>query len=169
MVPVEELIAKVEGSPVADHVYDGVPPVAFTVALYAAFDTPLGSGELVVIVRAGTMVSINWAVAVWCVGKVESVTVTLTVYVLEVVTLGVPLMTPVLGLIDIVEGSPVADHVYDGVPPVALTVALYATFDTPLGSVAVVMVTPLTTFKVNCADAVWLIGDVTSVTVTLTV
>ena len=58
---------------------------------------------------AGAMVSVNCLEAVWCVGEVESVTVTLTV--LELVAEGVPEITPVVAFILKPVGSPVAAHV----------------------------------------------------------
>src|SRR5438045_3175527 len=52
-------------------------------------------------------------------------------------TVGVPEMTPP-ALIVKPDGRPLADHVYGAVPEVPATVALYATFCTPLGRVVVV-------------------------------
>ncbi len=66
-----------------------------------------------------------------------STTVTVTVEVPAVV--GVPEMTPVPALIVRPAGSPVADQLYGGVPPTALTVAEYAVAAVPAGSDAVVI------------------------------
>src|ERR1035441_9259181 len=78
MVPAVGSMVNGDGSPVADQVSGALPPVAaIGPLLYAAPSTPPGS-EVVVIARAGAMVSDNCLVAVWCVGRVASVTVTLT-------------------------------------------------------------------------------------------
>jgi hypothetical protein len=96
------------GKPVADHVYGVVPPVALTGALYAAPATPDGN-DVVVMVGGATTVSERFAVAVRCVGLVESVTVIATVLVPAVV--GVPLIAPVEAFRFNPAGRPVADHV----------------------------------------------------------
>ena len=49
ITPVDALMLRPVGSPVADQVYGVVPPLAATVALYAVPTTPPGSGEVVVI------------------------------------------------------------------------------------------------------------------------
>jgi hypothetical protein len=67
------------------------------------------------------MVMDRVAVAVCC-GVPESFTVTLAVLVPA--TVGVPLITPVVALIDNPAGRLVADQVYDVTPPVAATGAL---------------------------------------------
>ena len=62
-----------------------------------------------------------------------TVTVTLNAPVLD----GVPPMTPVVGPMLIPPGRPVADQVYDPLPPLAVTVvAGYAKVTVPAGSVA---------------------------------
>ena len=98
-----------------------MPPVAPSVALYVELTTPPGSAA-VVIPSVTVIVNDSVLLAVRCVGLLESVTVSVTLFVPAAV--GVPLMTPVDVLILTPGGSPVADHVYGGVPPLATTVAL---------------------------------------------
>ena len=72
-------------------------------------------------------------VAVCCTGMLESVTVMLNELVPGAV--GVPLITPVEGAIDNPAGSPLAEKVNGGVPPVVVTVTPgYATPTVPFGS-----------------------------------
>ena len=80
----------------------------------------------------------------------------------------VPEMTPVEGAILRPDGKPVADQVRAPVPPVAVTVAEYATPTLALGSVAVVIVNAGFTVRVKVFDAVKWVGVVASVTVTVT-
>ena len=141
------------GNPEAVHVLGLVPPVDCTSRLYPLSSAPSGSGDDVVICRGGgTMVIERVAVAVCC-GVPESFTVTLALLVAA--TVGVPLITPVLALIDNPAGRPVADHVYDVTPPEATTVVLYATPLVPDGSgEAVVMVNCELMVIARFADAV---------------
>ena len=67
------------------------------------------------------MAIVRLAVALRCVGLVESVTVICTV--LDPTALGVPVMAPA-ALIESPAGRPVALKLYPGVPPVALTEAV---------------------------------------------
>jgi hypothetical protein len=115
-VPVELRVTP-EGSPVAVHVYGGVPPVA---PKPTENEAPSVTGEMLVVVifnGAGKMVSARLAEAET---PIESFTVTLTEN--EPGEVGVPLKAPV----DDTEtplGKPLADHEYGGVPPVAPKVA----------------------------------------------
>ena len=135
-------------------------------ALYAVPVTPLGNDAVVMPIGA-TMVSDRLLVPVRCAGLVASVTVTTTVLVPAV--FDVPLIAPLAGSMLRPEGRPVADHVYGVVPPVAATVALYATPATPEGNDAVVMVGGATTVSDRLAVAVRCVGLVESVTVMATV
>jgi hypothetical protein len=63
MVPEDEPIDKVDGSPVALQVNGELPPVAATGALYAVPVEPLDS-EVVVMVRAAAIVNWNCLLAV---------------------------------------------------------------------------------------------------------
>ena len=138
IAPVDGSMLSPAGRPVADHVYGVVPPLALTVALYAAPATPPGSDDVVMFSGAMT-VSVRFAVAVRWDGLLESVTVIATV--LAPAAVGVPLICPVEALRVNPAGSPVADHVYGDTPPVAARVAPgYAVFTTPEGSDDVVMV-----------------------------
>ena len=82
---------------------------------------PCGSGDVVVICSTPAMVIEKGPEAVCC-GVLES----FTVMVALVVTMadGVPLITPVLEVIDKPAGRPVADHVKGVVPPCAVIVAV---------------------------------------------
>ena len=108
MTPVEALRLNPAGRPVAAQVYGVLPPVAASVRLYATPTTPSGR-EAVVMASCGVVVNERLAVAVRCVGEVESVTVTDTVLVPAVV--GVPVIAPVEALIDRPVGRPVAAQV----------------------------------------------------------
>ncbi len=114
-----------------------------------------------------TTVSDRFLVAVRCAGVVESVTVIDTVLVPAVV--GFPLMAPLAASIVRPAGRPVADHVYGVVPPLALTVALYAPPTTPPGSDVVVMFGGAMTVNIRFAVAVRCDGLLESVTVMATV
>ncbi len=108
IAPLEASMLRPAGRPVADHVYGVVPPVAATVALYAVPTTPPGND--VVVMDGGAMIVIErLAVAVRCVGLVESVTVTTAVLVPAIV--GVPLIAPLEALMVKPAGNPVADQV----------------------------------------------------------
>ena len=78
-------------------------------------------GKVVVVIESGpVIVRDNCTVLLCAMGDVESVTVMFTVP--EVAAAGVPEMAPVDAFIVRPVGRPVADHVYDGVPPAATTV-----------------------------------------------
>src|SRR6266478_2739539 len=80
----------------------------------------------------------RFAVAVRCVGLVESVAVIAATLVPGVV--GLPVIAPVDALIPNPAGRPVAVQVIGFVPPVAVTVTLYAVPTTPPGSGEVVVI-----------------------------
>jgi hypothetical protein len=121
MAPVDALIPNPPGRPDAVQVIGSVPPLAATVALYAVPTVPPGS-DAVVMLTGATMVIDRFAVAVKCVGLVESVAVIDAVVVPAVV--GFPVIAPVDALIPNPAGRPVAVQVIGGVPPVAATVPL---------------------------------------------
>ncbi len=95
-----------------------MPPVAVSCPLYGVLTTPDGNA-LVLTDSALLTVIVNFAVAV-AGGVPESVTVTLTLLVPA--SVGVPLMWPLVGLIESPAGRPEADHEYVPVPPVAVRV-----------------------------------------------
>src|SRR6185312_10223983 len=106
------------------------------------------------------------AVAVRCVGLVESVTVMATVLVPAAV--GVPLIAPVEEFRFNPAGRPVADQVYGVVPPDAASVAPgYAVLTTPDGNEDVVMVSCPMIVSEKLLLAVRCVGLVESVTVIL--
>jgi hypothetical protein len=61
-----------------------------------------------VIVRPGKIESVSVLLTDWCVGAVESVTVSVTV--LDPVAAGVPEIAPLAGLMVRLAGRPLADH-----------------------------------------------------------
>jgi uncharacterized protein YaaW (UPF0174 family) len=83
---------------------------------YAAFTTAFGRA-VVLMANLAEIVSVKVTEAVCAVGLVESVAVIVTLP--ELAALGVPVIWPVLELMASGEGSPVADHLYGVVPPVA--------------------------------------------------
>ena len=80
---------------------------------------------------------------------------------------GVPVMAPEVGLMVNGDGSPVALQANGAVPLEAATGALYAEPTTPLGSAAVVIVSPVPIVMENCCEAVKCVGLVLSVAVTV--
>ncbi|HYI09907.1 MAG TPA: hypothetical protein VEK57_12655, partial [Thermoanaerobaculia bacterium] len=125
------------GSPVADHVYGAVPPVAAS-ALFAAYPTPavavVGSNAVLVMESgcvAAATVSVRFFEADFF-GLELSFAVTATVNEPEEV--GVPKSAP-LAFICIPLGNPVADHVYGVEPPVAAS-EVFAPYPTPTVAVA---------------------------------
>jgi len=130
IVPVEELIDRPAGRPVADHVYGVVPPLAVGVAgVYAVPTCPLGSADGHATVSGGAIVKLYVFVDD---AVIASVTVPVTVK--EPAAVGVPEIAPVVALIAKPAGRPVADHVYGVVPPLAVGVAgTYATPTSPFG------------------------------------
>jgi hypothetical protein len=163
MIPVAGSSVKVAGRPVAVQVYEGVPPIAAKVAVYGLPAGPDGS-DGVVMVTFAAIVRFKAAVAVCAVGVVESLTVMCTRPVLAAA--GVPEIAPVVALMLRPCGRSADDHVYDCVPPVAATVALYAVVARPFGRVVVVMLSCGVMTRVSCRVAVKCDGVVPSVTVT---
>ena len=99
-----------------------MPPVAATGALYELPTVPLGS-DVVVIESAEATVMLSDLVAVWAVGTVESVA--LTVNVVVPVAFGVPVMAPVLAFKVAQIGSAPTEmlQVTGGLPPALWSVA----------------------------------------------
>ena len=144
------------------------PPVPDTVAEYVTTRpnvVELGDTVALVVDVART-VRANGLVAVSA-GVDESVTLTLTVDLLEVV--GVPVILPVAKR-ERPFGKPLPDHVYGGCPPVAIRVAEYGTPTMPAGSAVVEMAT---WGGATVMDTVWVadsgLGLVESVTSTVKV
>jgi hypothetical protein len=133
IVPVAALMLKPAGSPVADHVYGAVPPVADTVVdVYAAPTVPEGSAAGPMMASVTPTVSEYVLVTT---ADAVSIAVTTTLKGLPVAVVGVPVIVPVPALMLKPAGSPVADQVYGAVPPVADTVVdVYGVPAVPEGS-----------------------------------
>ena len=121
MTPVLGFSARLRGRFGDDQVSAPVPPVAVSVNAYGVPVAPLGSAA-VVMVNPLVMVRVNVLFTDWCAGPAASATVTTTEPLLAAV--GVPEITPEVELMVRPPGSPVADHAYGVVPPVAATVAV---------------------------------------------
>ena len=106
ILPVAVAMDNPAGKPVADQLYAPVPPVAATVAVYAAPCVPLAS-VLVLITNGGAMVNEIVLVAV-AIGVAESVTVIITGN--GPLAEGVPEITPVAEAMDKPAGKPTADQ-----------------------------------------------------------
>jgi hypothetical protein len=123
----------------------GVPPVALSVWLYAVPATP--SGNDVVVITTAMIVMDN------CFESFPASLVAFTVKVDVPSSVGVPVMAPVVSprLKPAGNSSLSMLHVM-GVPPVALSVWLYAVPATPFGNVVVVIfVTPVSVILMdNC-------------------
>jgi hypothetical protein len=107
------------------HVYPGVPPLAFNVVLYVL---PVCAAprlvDVIVNVLGAALTAIDSLAEAVCVGDALSVTVTVKFAVPFAV--GVPEITPPLDSESPAGKLPDAiDHAYPGVPPLALSVALY--------------------------------------------
>ena len=120
MTPVEALIVRPAGRPVADQVYGAVAPVAAKLSEVAAIRVPFWVPGLV-IVGAVPVLKVNVAVPV-----TFAVSLAVTVTFAATVAVGVPAMTPVEALIVRPAGRPVADHVYGVFPPFAAIGTLVA-------------------------------------------
>jgi len=109
ITPVPALIVNPAGRPVAVNVYGTAPPLTVCEgAVYAVPTTPFGSGLLVIVTAVGAMAIVSPMVeTVKCVGRVESVAVMVT-GALTAAAVGVPVITPVVLLIDKPAGRPVA-------------------------------------------------------------
>ena len=108
-----------------DHVYPGVPPVALNVVLY---ELPVSAAprlvDVIVNVLAAALTAIDSCAEAVCAGEALSVTVTVKFAVPFAV--GVPEITPPFDNERPAGRLPdVIDQVYPGVPPLALSVALY--------------------------------------------
>ena len=115
MMPVEESMANPAGSPEADQTYGVVPPVAVGFAeVYATPTSPSGIDTGHVTTSAGFTVI---AYAFVAVAVMASVMVRDTLNVPAVV--GEPEIAPVDELIVRPGGSPLPDHTYGAVPPLA--------------------------------------------------
>jgi hypothetical protein len=126
VIPPLLLIDNPAGNPVAVHVYGDTPPMAPTEAVYAVPTVPDGR-EVVVIFNAGALTTrVNEAVAVSA-GVELSVTFRETLAVPAAV--GVPVIVEPLTLNP--AGRPVALKMYGAVPPLAVSVAEYATPTVP--------------------------------------
>jgi hypothetical protein len=135
ITPVDEFIVRLAGSPLADQVYDCVPPAAATVNEYAPPTLP--SDNAAVVIESAAEIVIVKCFVTHCCGAYESHAVTSTE--MDAAAAGVPAITPVDALIERVAGRPVADHVYEGIPPAAAKFAEYADVATPPGREEVTM------------------------------
>lgn len=129
-----------------------MPPAAVTAALYAEPTVPAGRDAVVMAGCVDTIVMDRFAIAVCPVGVVESVTVSVTGLVPAAV--GVPVIWPD-AFIERPAGKPVAEKVYGGAPPAALTLALYAEPTVPAArEVVVIAGGPVVMVRVRFACAV---------------
>lgn len=138
-------------------VYGAVPPAAASVWLYAVLTVPPASDAVEIESGVITVMDRSFVAVLLAV----SVARTVKLYVPAVA--GVPLILPV----EEVRRTPVGSEplaiaqVYEPVPPVAVTVWLYAAFTAPPGSDAVVTLTADATVIVNERSAVALLASVT--------
>ena len=86
-----------------------MPPLAVSEAVYAPPTTPFGSAVLLIVRPARIVIVKPLVDAVRCVGLVESVAVIVTGTAPLVAAVGVPVIWPVLELMDSPAGSPVAE------------------------------------------------------------
>src|SRR5439155_959465 len=128
---------KVAGA--TDHVYGGVPPVAVNGCEYATATVPAGSGDAVVITSGGGagLIVIDSGFDTVC----EPLSLTCTLKVAVVAAVGIPLITPADSDKPAGKVAGATDHVYGGVPPVAVNVCEYATPTVPAGSGDAVVIT----------------------------
>lgn len=113
----------------SDHVYPGVPPVALKVVLYELPFWPAARLVDVIEIPEAEIVSDSCADAVTA---GDALSATATVKVAVPVAVGVPEITPALDSVSPSGKLPDAiDHVYPGVPPVALRVVVYELPTTP--------------------------------------
>jgi hypothetical protein len=130
-----EILKPAGSCPVAtDHVYGGVPPVALSGCDYAMPTVP-GGREDVVRFKAGALIVIDNA----AVAETEALSVTLTVKLEGPAIVGVPEIVLPDRLKPAGRDPLAIDHVYGGVPPVALSVCEYATPTVPGPNDEVVM------------------------------
>jgi hypothetical protein len=151
----------------SDHVYPGVPPVSLRVVLYELPFVPAPRLVDVIDRLAAEIVSDSCSETV-CTG--DPLSLTATVKVAVPVAVGVPEITPAFESVNPAGKLPDAsDHVYPGVPPVALSVALYELPFFPTARLVDVIDSPEAEIvSDSCADAVSA-GDALSVTATVKV
>jgi Asp/Glu/hydantoin racemase len=128
IAPVVALIDIHAGAPTSEYVYGVVPPPAVQLApVYATFTCAVaGNVQFNVSVAGATTKLVTAKVAV-C--GVDALSVTFTLKDVVVAVVGVPLIAPVVALIDIQEGAPTSEYIYGVVPPAAVQLApVYATF-----------------------------------------
>ena len=134
IVPPERLNPAGSDPLTTDHVYGGVPPVAFNGCEYATPTVPAGNEE-VVMLTAEALITIDSA----ALAEPVALSVTLTVKLDEPAAVGVPDIVPPERLNPAGSDPLATDHVYGGVPPVALSGCEYATPTVPAGNEEVVM------------------------------
>lgn len=119
-----------------DQVYGGNPPVAFSPCEYGAPTEAGGNDDEVVMLRTGALIASDRA----ALADADMLSVTLTVKLDEPVAVGVPLIIPAARLNPGGSDPLATDHVYGGLPPVALTACEYAVPAVPAGNEDVVIV-----------------------------
>ena len=144
----------------SDHVYGGVPPVAFSGWEYATPTVPAGNEEVVMCKAGVLIVNDNGAVA-----ETDALSVTLTVKFDDAAAVGVPDIVPPDRPNPAGSDPLPSDHVYGGDPPVAFRVCEYATPIVPADKEEVVML-KAGALIVNDNAAV---ADTEALSVTLTV
>jgi hypothetical protein len=149
----------------SDHVYPGVPPVALRDVLYELPSLP--AARLVdVIDSAGAEIVSDSGADTVCTG--DPLSLTATVNVADPVAVGVPEMTPALESVRPAGKLPDAsDHVYPGVPPVALSVVLYELPFLPTVRLVDVIDSPEAEIVSDSCAVALSAGDALSVTATV--
>lgn len=144
--------------PVRLNVAVPTPPLVAMVVEYVCPCTASGSGEFVLMLNPGWMVSWNVLVALCC-GLPESVAETVNENVPALV--GAPLIVPLLKVSPAGSEEPLASASVTGaVPPLVAIVTLYPEPCVAFGSgVAVVMASPGTTLSANVREAVCGVGE----------
>jgi hypothetical protein len=147
IVPVELNVRPAGSVPLVNvHAYGAVPPVAASVAVYAAPTCPFASDVVVTAsgdTLAAVIVSVRFTVA-FCCGLPASFAVNVNAVALAT-AVGVPLIVPVELSVRPAGSVPLVNvHAYGVVPPVAASVALYAAPICPFARDVVV------TVRVDC-------------------
>jgi hypothetical protein len=126
IAPVVALTDIHAGAPTSEYVYGVVPPAAVQLApVYATFTCAVAGNVQVNVSVAGATTKLVTANVAVC----DPLSVTLTLNDVVAAAVGVPLIAPVVALIDIQEGAPTSEYVYGVVPPTAVQLApVYATF-----------------------------------------
>ncbi len=110
IAPVVALIDIHAGAPTSEYVYAGVPPPALQLApVYATFTCAVAGNVQLSVKGGGATTKAGTAKVVLTAGVSLSVTLTEKLYVPEAV--GVPLIAPVVALIDIHAGAPTSEYV----------------------------------------------------------